>query len=73
LTNRNIDYYLQETAGRSLESLDSLFERPWYTVHKVAYPTRDDLKIERSDIKEAALEGIYVTKGEVGGLAKHIE
>jgi hypothetical protein len=37
-------FALPETKGRSLESMDSLFERPWYTVHKVAYPTEDDLK-----------------------------
>lgn len=34
---------LPETAGRSLESMDRIFERPWYTVHKVAYPTGEDL------------------------------
>lgn len=37
---------MPETAGRSLESMDKLFDRPWYTVHKVAYPTPDDLKME---------------------------
>lgn len=37
-------FAMPETSGRSLESMDSLFERPWYTVHKVAYPTMDDLK-----------------------------
>ena len=37
-------FALPETAERSLESMDSLFERPWYTVHKVAYPTEDDVK-----------------------------
>ena len=34
---------MPETAGRSLESMDSLFERPWYTVWKVAYPKPRDL------------------------------
>lgn len=34
---------LPETAGRSLESMDRLFERPWYTVRQVAYPTAADL------------------------------
>lgn len=39
-------FALPETAGRSLESMDTLFDRPWYTVHRVAYPTADDLKPE---------------------------
>lgn len=36
-------FAMPETAGRSLESMDSLFERPWYTVWKVAYPKPRDL------------------------------
>ncbi|KAL3297957.1 quinate transport protein [Colletotrichum asianum] len=34
---------MPETSGRSLESMESLFNRPWYTVHKVAYPKAEDL------------------------------
>ncbi|KAH8656888.1 general substrate transporter [Ilyonectria robusta] len=35
---------LPETSGRSLESMDRLFDQPWYTVHKSAYPSPDDLR-----------------------------
>jgi sugar porter (SP) family MFS transporter len=34
---------MPETSGRSLESMDKLFQRPWYTVWKVAYPRPEDL------------------------------
>jgi hypothetical protein len=30
-------FALPETVGRSLESMDALFEWPWYTVRRVAY------------------------------------
>ncbi|KAK7453010.1 hypothetical protein Landi51_04005 [Colletotrichum acutatum] len=34
---------MPETSGRSLESMENLFNRPWYTVYKVAYPKAEDL------------------------------
>ena len=39
-------FCMPETAGRSLEQLDSLFERPLYTIWKVAYPTDSDVLLE---------------------------
>ncbi|KAF3011184.1 hypothetical protein E8E13_011575 [Curvularia kusanoi] len=42
-------FALPETAGRSLESMDALFERPWYTVRRVAYPDQEDLKFQHVD------------------------
>ncbi|KAL2795271.1 hypothetical protein BJX66DRAFT_350656 [Aspergillus keveii] len=41
-------FAMPDTTGRSLEALDALFERPWYTVHKVAYASKHDIRIERS-------------------------
>ena len=38
-------FAMPETSGRSLESLDSLFGRPWYTVWKVAYPKPEELAV----------------------------
>ncbi|KAL1626375.1 hypothetical protein SLS56_006873 [Neofusicoccum ribis] len=42
---------LQDTTGRSLESLDGLFQRPWYTVFKVAYPSPGEMRIEGRNTK----------------------
>ncbi|KAI7215203.1 hypothetical protein KC352_g16699 [Hortaea werneckii] len=36
-------FCMPETAGRSLESLDALFQRPLYTIWKVTYPTDEDV------------------------------
>ena len=37
-----------------MEALDRLFQRPWYTVHKIAYANKDDMQIEstnKADVK----------------------
>jgi len=51
-------FAMPETSGRSLESKDGLFERPWYTVHKVAYANADDERLEyiSSDAKLGKME-----------------
>ncbi|OOO08332.1 General substrate transporter [Aspergillus oryzae] len=55
-------YAMPDTTGRSLEELDSLFQRPWYTVYQVAYPSRDEIQVERLEDKVSA-----------DGTSKHIE
>ena len=64
---------MQEGAGRSLESMDSLFQRPWYTVYQVAYPTADELKIEGRDMKATEIEGICEGKRSADAKATHVE
>ncbi|KAI9170713.1 Quinate permease [Paramyrothecium foliicola] len=49
-------FAMPETAGRSLESMDQLFEEKWYKVHKIAYPTFDDLKTEVRNQKAIELD-----------------
>ena len=38
-------FCMPETAGRSLESMDGLFERPLWKIKEVAYPTKEDVLV----------------------------
>lgn len=46
-----IYFCLPEMKGRSIESMDDLFQRPLWTMWKHAYPTEEE-KV-RSDVQEA--------------------
>ncbi|KXH41311.1 hypothetical protein CSAL01_02791 [Colletotrichum salicis] len=61
---------MPETSGRSLESMEPLFSRPWYTVHKVAYPKAEDLAA-RPVVADANGEKEGEKKGE-NGVAIHM-
>ncbi|GKZ33074.1 hypothetical protein AbraIFM66950_002849 [Aspergillus brasiliensis] len=45
-------FAMPDTTGRSLEALDGLFERPWYTVYQVAYAKEEDEEIEVQAMQE---------------------
>lgn len=48
----------RSSSRRSLEPIDSLFKRPWYTVWKVTYPNADDPKSSAAiSVKDEKLEG----------------
>lgn len=50
-----IYFCLPEMKGRSMESMDDLFERPLWTMWKHAYPTEEE-KVRR-DVREDVLTG----------------
>jgi hypothetical protein len=44
--------------GTIIGSVDKLFERPWYTVHKVAYANKGEIKMQiASSTKNAVGNG----------------
>jgi hypothetical protein len=46
-----IYFCLPEMKGRSIESMDDLFQRPLWTMYKHAYPTQEEKT--RSDVRAA--------------------
>jgi Sugar (and other) transporter len=61
-----VSFCMPETAGRSLESMQHLFERPLWTIHKVAYPSASDLKVE------SAIEQDYKGMDETGDVKPNV-
>lgn len=62
---------LPKTPGRSLESMDKLFDAPRYRVHKIAYPTADDLKSAVGEIVMSDDESPKDRESE--GTRRHVE
>jgi hypothetical protein len=50
-----IFFCLPEMKGRSIESMDNLFERPLWTMWRHAYPTEEEKT--RSDVREEIMAG----------------
>ncbi|CBF82158.1 uncharacterized protein ANIA_10658 [Aspergillus nidulans FGSC A4] len=57
---------MPDTTGRSLEALDKLFERPWYTMYKVAYANQDELRAEQPGEMYSTIKGLQTS-------AEHVE
>lgn len=65
-----IFFCLPEMKGRSIESMDDLFQRPLWTMWKHAYPTEEE-KV-RQDVRETKL-GRSESIAEKESSAVHVE
>lgn len=66
-----IYFCLPELKGRSIESMDDLFERPLWSMWRHAYPTEEE-KV-RHDIAENVVHKREELKGSGGVSSQHVE
>lgn len=70
-----IYFCLPEMKGRSIESMDDLFQRPLWTMYRHAYPTEEE-KV-RHDVQEAMqagkVEEAAVAMGNKKSSSVHVE
>lgn len=66
-----IYFCLPEMKGRSIESMDDLFQRPLWTMWKHAYPTEEE-KV-RQDVQEMLHIGKYASHDQKAGEAVLVE
>jgi sugar porter (SP) family MFS transporter len=61
-------FFLPETAGRSLESMDALFSLPWYQIGRKSKQTRTETAADILDAKHAVsqVENVDVEKDQEG-------
>ncbi|KUL81531.1 hypothetical protein ZTR_10436 [Talaromyces verruculosus] len=50
----DVFFAMPDTIGRSIKALDSLFQRPWYTAWRMAYPTSGERQEMTDDPKSTA-------------------
>lgn len=66
-----IFFCLPEMKGRSIESMDDLFQRPLWTMWKHAYPAEEE-KV-RSDVQKSEQLGMIESAATKKSLSEHIE
>lgn len=64
---------MPETSGRTLESMDKLFQRPWYSVYKVAYPRPEDLAASQYSRRGDDVEELDEIADKLCNKATHVE